>query len=103
VRRPVQWSLDALDDLKAQIEYIATDNPIAARRVSARMRSAAASLAQMATGRRGRVEGTYEKVIRGLPYTIAYAISPRPGGGEVVTILRVIHGSRDWRPGKWPE
>src|SRR5688500_16581168 len=25
---------------------------------------------------------------------ISYAVSPRPGGGEIVTILRVIHGAR---------
>lgn len=39
----------------------------------------------------------------GLPYIIAYAIGPYPAGGEVVTILHVIHGARDWPPGRWPK
>ena len=34
--RPVQWSRDALDDLKRQIAYIAADNPGAARRIADR-------------------------------------------------------------------
>jgi plasmid stabilization system protein ParE len=102
VRRQVRWSREALDDLKYQIDYIAADNPAAAKRVAARIRSAGASLGKAATGRRGRIVGTYEKVVSGLPYIIAYSIAHRPGGGEVVMILRVIHDARHWPPGEWP-
>jgi toxin ParE1/3/4 len=56
----------------------------------------------MSTGRIGRVSGTYEKVVGGLPYVIAYAITDR-AGREAVTILRVIHGARDWPDEDWPE
>lgn len=101
MRRSVQWSRAALDDLKAQIAYIAADNPAAARRVADRIRVSAAALGDMTTGRIGRVSGTYEKLVSGLPYVIAYAITNR-AGREYVSILRVIHAARDW-PGKgWP-
>ena len=39
----------------------------------------------------------------GLPYILAYEIVPRPGGGEVVAILHVIHGARDWPAEEWPK
>lgn len=100
--RPVLWSRDALDDLKRQIDYIAADNPGAARRIADRIGRAAASLGPMSTGRPGRVGGTYEKVVTGLPYLIAYAITRQPKG-EAIAILRVIHAARDWPDGAWPE
>ena len=99
--RAVQWSRDALDDLKAQIVHIAADNPHAARRVAERIRAAGEALGAMATGRPGRVTGTYEKSVAGLPYILAYSIGAQ-GEGEVVSILRVIHTARDWPPGDWP-
>ncbi len=55
----------------------------------------------MATGRRGRVDGTYEKSIAGLPYIMAYVLA-RQGDREVVSILRVIHTARNWPDEKWP-
>jgi toxin ParE1/3/4 len=102
VKCPVQWSRAALDDLKAQIAYIAADNPPAAHRVADRIGATCAALGGMTTGRPGRVSGTYEKLVAGLPDVIAYAISSR-NGREAVSILRMIHSARDW-PGKgWPE
>ncbi len=49
-----------------------------------------------ATGRPGRVAGTYEKVLAPLPYILVFALWPRPGGMEEIVILYVIHGARDW-------
>lgn len=100
--RRVEWSRDALDDLKAQVAYIAADNPGAARRVAARIRKVGNSLGTMASGRPGRVYGTYEQPISDLPYTVAYGIRSVPDKGEVVTILRVIHGARHWPSDAWP-
>lgn len=99
--RPVLWSRDALDDLKKQLVYIAADDPIAASRVVVRLRKAAAELEDFATGRPGRVAGTYEKSVTSLPYIIAYEIISRDAG-EVVAILRVIHTARDWPQETWP-
>lgn len=102
MNRPVRWSTDALADLADQIAYIAADNPSAARRVADAIGRTALALGDMPTGRPGRVTGTYEKSVTGLPYILAYAIS-RAGGEEAVGIVRVIHTSRDWSAGKWPD
>lgn len=100
--RPVQWSRTALDELKQQIAYIAADNPLAARRVFDSIRNAAATLGEAASGRPGRVAGTYEKTIPRLPYIIAYEITRSPVS-EYISILRVIHTARDWPEDRWPD
>ena len=99
--RPVEWSRDALDDLKDQIAYIAAENPAAAQRVADRLRATGDALGDMATGRPGRVTGTYEKSVTRLPYIIAYALTRR-GDREIVSIVRVIHTARNWSDEEWP-
>lgn len=98
--RRVQWSNDALDDLMEQIAHIAAENPGAAERVARRIREVGTELGTYATGHPGRVSGTYEKSVRGLPYVIAYAVTDED---RAVSILRVIHAARDWRGEEWPE
>ncbi|CAM4405151.1 type II toxin-antitoxin system RelE/ParE family toxin [Palleronia rufa] len=99
--RRINWSREALDDLKGEVAYIAADNPRAAQQVSDTLTRTAAALSDMPTGRPGRVTGTYEKTVTGLRYIIAYALTGDPDHG-VVTILHVIHTSRDWQPESWP-
>ena len=101
MKRPVSWTRAALDELKAQIAYIAQDNPAAARRVAERIRTTGDTLSDFATGHQGRVEGTYEKSVGGLPYIIAYTIDAR-NGAEAIVVLHVIHTARDWREEGWP-
>jgi plasmid stabilization system protein ParE len=102
VRQPVFWSRDALDDLKGAVSYIARDNAEAARKVAAAIREAGVKLGNRSTGRKGRVAGTLEKSVRGLPYIIAYAIQAEDEGERIV-VLHVIHTSRDWPAGRWPQ
>ncbi|MDI7776427.1 type II toxin-antitoxin system RelE/ParE family toxin [Asticcacaulis sp. EMRT-3] len=102
MKRPVQWSRSALDEPKHQIAVIAEDNPFAAGRVHDRIRKTAAALGDMATGRPGRVTGTYEKSVARLPYILAYEIT-RLATSENVAILHVIHTARDWPDEQWPE
>ena len=102
MRRPVIWTRAALGDLNAQIAYIAHENPAAARRVAERIRATGNGLQDFATGHPGRVAGTYEKSVAGLPYIIAYAID-RNDDAETIAVLHVIHAARDWREGKWPD
>jgi toxin ParE1/3/4 len=71
----IRWSRKALDDLKDQVAFIAKDNPQAARYVAARIRATGDLIAARSVGRKGRVEGTWEKSIKGLPYVIAYSIT----------------------------
>ena len=101
--RPVEWSRAALYDFERLIAYIAIRNPSAATRVTGRIDRAARLLGEMATGRQGRVTGTYEKIVPGLPYIIAYRFVPLPDGTEKIVILRVIHGARKWSADAWPD
>jgi plasmid stabilization system protein ParE len=101
--REVVWSETALDDADELFAYIVADNPVSANRVLDRIDLAAQSLGRVPTGRRGRVDGTYEKSVTVVPYIIAYAISPVPGGREQIVILRVIHTARNWPKGTWPK
>ena len=103
MRRRVVWAQAARDDYLAAIRFIARDDPDAALRVAEKIEAAGDALAAFTTGRPGRVHGTYEKVVSGLPYIMAYEIiATQKGGGEIVAILRVIHGARDWPPQQWP-
>ncbi|WLR93609.1 type II toxin-antitoxin system RelE/ParE family toxin [Shinella zoogloeoides] len=102
MKRPVRWSRAALDDLKQQIRHIAKDDPVAARSVAGRIDAAATLLGERAVGRPGRVGGTYEKSVNGLPYVIAYCMDMAEGR-ETLFILRVIHTARQWRREEWPD
>ncbi len=102
MNRPVLWAESAIDDLDKTIAYLAARNPAAARKVYSELRQAAEVLGATATGRRGRVTGTYEKPVTNRPYIIAYALAPQPASREAVVILHVIHTSRDWQQGHWP-
>lgn len=95
MKRPVVWARAALDDIREQIAFIAKDNPLAARQVADRLRDTGEALGVIATGRPGRVTGTYEKSVTRLPYIISYELR-LIGSLENVVILRVIHTSRDW-------
>ncbi len=100
--RPVLRSRAALDDLKVAVSYIVRENPDAARKVAAAIREAGKKLGVHSTSRKGRVDGTFEKSVAGLPYIAAYAIETAAGAGRIV-ILHVIHTSRDWPAGRWPQ
>lgn len=96
--RRVEWSNDAADDFDQAIEYIARDSERNALLVSSRILEAIDLLAETPTGRPGRVAGTYEKFVLNTPYIVSYRVTDR-----AILIARVIHGSRDWPEGEWPE
>jgi toxin ParE1/3/4 len=88
----VEWSVFALADRNAIFDYIEADRPQAAITVDDRIQAQVETLVQFPqSGRPGRVEGTREVVIRRTPYVAAYRIA-----GDTVTILRVLHGARQW-------
>ncbi|WP_420963019.1 type II toxin-antitoxin system RelE/ParE family toxin [Brucella sp. IR073] len=102
MKRPVIWTQDALDELRQQTEFIALNNPDAARRVADRIRDAANALGDTPTGRPGRVAGTYEKSLGRPPYILVYALK-RTGDRETVVIVHLIHTARNWPAGGWPQ
>jgi toxin ParE1/3/4 len=91
------WSARAVRDLAEAIGYIAAESPIAAVAVRARIEETVQGLARWPIGRAGRILGTYEKVVLKTPHIVAYRLSE-----ETVTILRIVHSSRDWPAGHWP-
>ena len=75
-------------------DYIARDNRRAAWEVAQGVRQAVSQLeVHPKLGRPGRVRGTLELVIPGLPYIVPYRIK-----GNDIQILSVFHARR-----KWPE
>ncbi len=92
----VKWLRKALNNLDEIAEFIAQENPAAARQVVARLDAAAKSLChhpQM--GRPGRVAGTRELALPDLPFIIPYRVRQ-----STVEILRVFH-TRRRRPERW--
>lgn len=100
--RPVVWSAEAHRDSLDILRYIADDNPFAAEKVVDAIEEAGNKLGEFATGRPGRVTGTYEKSLAPLPYIISYELR-LIAGRECVVILRVIHTAREWPPEEWPD
>jgi toxin ParE1/3/4 len=100
--RPVVWSETARRDTLGILLHIAEDSPAAAERVVDAIEDAGRKLGEFATGRTGRVSGTYEKSLVRLPYILAYELT-MIAGRESVVILRVIHTARDWPDENWPE
>jgi toxin ParE1/3/4 len=90
----LRWSRRAIRRLTSIHDYIAKDSPDAAARVAAVIVDSALRLQKFPhIGRPGRIEGTRELVIPGLPYIIPYRIADNE-----IQIATVIHTSR-----KWPE
>ena len=75
-------------------KYIYDRNPVAATKVAEQIRFVAERLAKFPRiGHGGRMRGTYEWVVRGLPYIVVYEISL--GDEDEVVILGVFHGAQD--------
>jgi toxin ParE1/3/4 len=88
----LRWTPQAASDIAEIHDYIARDNPSAARRVVSQIRKDARLLvAQPGMGRPGRVPGTRELVVDRFPYIIAYRVD-----GNDIPILAVIHSARLW-------
>jgi toxin ParE1/3/4 len=88
----VVWTAWALRDLASLRAYIWQNNPAVAERQVERILAAAARLAEFPeTGRPGRRAGTRELVVTRTPYLVAYRVR-----GELVEVLRVLHGRQRW-------
>jgi len=88
----LEWSVFALADRDAIFDYIEADNPRAAISIDDRIRTRVEGLTQFPEmGRPGRIGGTRELVIHRTPYIAAYRIE-----GNIVKILRVLHGAQQW-------
>jgi toxin ParE1/3/4 len=102
--RRVLWSPSGLAFYEREVlDWLDTLGESATQRIRGDIERATEILAQRPIGRPGRIAGTYEKSVAGQPYIIAYALLPRDdGGADDILILRIVHTSRDWPPGRWP-
>ena len=79
-------------DLAEIHDYIAQENPQAARRVILLIRKAAETLPQNPQiGRPGRIVGTRELTVGRFPFMISYCVD-----SEEIQILAVVHTARLW-------
>ena len=92
----VRWLRKALRNLDDEANYVAIEDPGAARLVVERVLNAVAMLVdQPGIGRPGRVPGTRELVVLKTRYIVPYRVR-----GESIEILRVFHTSRR-PPERW--
>ena len=79
-------------DLEKIVDYIARDNPKAALAVWDEIETQVERLVVYPnSGRPGRVEETRELIVNRTPFIVGYRIA-----GDVVLILRVLHGAQQW-------
>jgi len=94
LQRRIEWTPLARRDIRAAFQYVAERNRAAADGILERIRRSIARLIDFPeSGRTGRLEGTREIVVPGLPYVAICRV--RDGNVE---ILRVLHTSRRWPP-----
>ena len=96
--RAVDWSKEASTDFLQMLAYLADHDSDIAYTVTQCIETAISSLSQYPTGRPGRVDGTYEKSVDKTSYIIVYGL-----GSVRLEVIRIIHTSRNWPPGNWPE
>jgi addiction module RelE/StbE family toxin len=90
----VRWLSSALRELDRVYEYVARENPRAARSVFKKIRSTASRIGRFPeAGRHGHVRGTREIVVTDLPYLVVYRV-----GSNSIDIIRVLHTSMDRSP-----
>jgi addiction module RelE/StbE family toxin len=90
----LKWTRAASQDLESIERYIRRDNSEAAiDTVLEIIRRVEMLVDHPGMGRPGRIEGTRELVLGGLPYLVPYTHQ-----GDTVVILRILHGAM-----KWPE
>ena len=90
----VKWLALALQDMQEIAAYIAENSPTKAQEVAQEIWNCGQSLKALpARGKPGRVPGTRELALVGLPFFLAFRVV-----GDTVQILRVMHTARQWPP-----
>jgi toxin ParE1/3/4 len=99
MKKPVRWSDAGRAEFRQQIAFVLKSSPRASRLVRDRLLAAIAQLSQMQTGRKGRVEGTFEVYV---PKTSLIIVYDYVEGGVVLRLLRFVHTSRDFKLNQLP-
>ena len=86
------WSPEACADLDRICVYLLAEQPTSVSQTLDRIEGRVEALRDNpALGRPGRVAGTRELIVSGLPYVIPYRVK----SGRI-EIVRVLHGARLW-------
>jgi addiction module RelE/StbE family toxin len=94
----------ACRDLENIFDWIARDNPEAARKVSDRILSAIENLGDFpGLGHSGKVVGTREWLVRGTAYLIVYTVETPPSAirtdDDILDVVAVFHGAQNREQG----
>ena len=94
----IRWLRKALQNLDQEAEYLAKDDPQAARLMVQRIYHTVSSLSDNPSlGHPGRLPGTHELIIPRTRYIMPYRVRARL---KRIEILRVFHASRKL-PDRW--
>ena len=95
----LQWTEPAAQDLDKTEEYISRENsPTVAIDIVLKVIDTVEVVlpTHPRAGRMGRVTGTGEFVVEGVPFVVIY----RQIGTDQLQILRVLHDAQQWPPAK---
>jgi toxin ParE1/3/4 len=91
----IKWTRQAIADVDKIYDFIAANNPRAAKAIVGRIDRAITGLTtHPRKGRSGRVAGSRELVVPRTHFIIAYRLE-----GQAVEVLGVMHGARRWPDG----
>ncbi|RLA47260.1 MAG: type II toxin-antitoxin system RelE/ParE family toxin [Gammaproteobacteria bacterium] len=94
----LKWTEPASQDLDKIEEYISRDNsPAVAIDIVLEVIETVEMVlpAHPRAGRMGRVTGTRELIVEGVPFIVIY----RQIGSDQLQIIRVLHDAQQWPPG----
>jgi addiction module RelE/StbE family toxin len=90
---PLRWTSAAANDLENISDYLHQQHPQVAQPTVRRLYAEILELSRFPSrGRPGREPGTRELILSGLPYVIVFR-----SGDQGVEILRIYHGSQNWK------
>jgi toxin ParE1/3/4 len=88
----IVWTTLARQDVNAIWDFMEQRNPDEAEMVDSEILRSVEELLQFPKrGKPGRVKGTRELVVLGLPYVVVYLLEE-----SRIVILRVLHGAQNW-------
>lgn len=86
----LRWTRRAEADLLDQCDHIAKDDPTLAARIGTEIFTMVEALRDFPhRGRPGRVDGTRELVLPGLPWIAVYTVTD-----STIIVLRLLHGAQ---------
>jgi len=88
----LRWTVAAADDLERIADYLFEKTPKNAGQLIRKIFNAPSALKSFPNrGRPGKKPGTRELLVPSLPWILVYQVT-----GDVVSIVRILHGAQDW-------